>query len=121
MKSRWIHHNNVRVFIADFSNLGSDSNGVRNETEFIKDTLKLELPSSVRSITCVDGTFGSPEVLQALAELLPVSNKYVGLRALVGVSGFRKYFLETFTKLVGNVHFKQFDTLDQALDWITEN
>lgn len=121
MKSRWVRENGKRIFIADFSNLGSDANAVRRETDAIKETLKLELPGSVRSITCVDGTFGNTEVIQALAELLPVSNKYIGMRALVGVSGFRKYFLDAFTKLVGNVHFKQFDTLEQALAWITED
>jgi hypothetical protein len=121
MKSRWIRHNNKRVFIADFSNMGSDSIALRAEADAIKAALTPEPPGSVRAITCVDGTFGNAEILQILAELLPVTNKVVGLRALVGVSGFRKYFLETFTKLVGDVHFKQFDDQDKALDWITEN
>jgi len=113
MKSHWVRHKGKRIFIADFSSFGSDANAVRIETNAIQETLKLEMPGSVRSITLVEGTFGNPEVTQALAELLPISNKYIGMRALVGLSGFRKYFLE--------VHFKQFDTLEQALDWIAED
>jgi hypothetical protein len=120
MKSRWVKHKGKRIFIADFSNLGADANAVRNEANSIKETIQLELPGSVRAITWVEGTYGNPEVLQALSDLLPVSNKYIRMRALVGIGGFRKYFLDAFTKLVGSIHFKQFDTLDQALDWIAE-
>lgn len=103
-----------------FTNLGSDANALRAEIESIKELLTQELPGSVRSITCVDGTFGNTEILQALAGLVPVTNQVVGIRTLVGISGFRKYFLGSFSKLVGDVHFKQFDTLERALDWITE-
>ena len=121
MKSRWVHHKGKRIFIADFSNLEADAAAIKGETQAIKDVLKLERPGSVRSITFVQGTFGNPEVIQALGELLPFSNKYVYLRALVGVSGFRKHFIDTMTGLVGNVHFRQFDTLEQALDWMAED
>jgi len=120
MRSYWIRRNGKRIFIADFSNLGSDAKAVYSETQAIQGILKLETPASVRSITYVEGTYGSPEVIQALADLLPVSNKYIRMRALVGVTGFRKHFLEAFTKLVSDVHFKQFDTLEQALDWLAE-
>lgn len=118
MKSHWIHHNGKRILIADFSNFGGDAAGLQAEVEGVKELLKQELPSSVSALTCVDGTFANPEVLQVFAGLLPYSNKYIRKRALVGVAGFRKYFIDNLANMMGNVHFKPFDTLDQALDWI---
>jgi hypothetical protein len=121
MKSHWVTHHDKRVFIADFSNYGLDAAAIRAECEAIKADLSRELPSSARSITNVEGTFSNAEVTKALAELLLYSNKYVFRRAVVGVGGFRKYFLETFANLTGNARFMAFETLDQALDWITQD
>lgn len=121
MKSHWIRHNNKRIFIAEFSNFGGDAKGLAVEVEAVKEALKMELPNSVRSITCVDGTFANPEIIQVLGGLLPFSNKYICQRALVGVAGFRKYFLDSVDHLLGTVHFKSFDTLDNALEWISQD
>lgn len=121
MKSHWVTHHDKRVFIADFSNYGLDAAAIRAECEAIKAELGRELPSSVRSITNAEGTLSDTEVMKALAELLPYSNKYVFRRAVVGVGGFRRYFLEAFAKLTGNARFMAFETLDQALDWITQD
>jgi hypothetical protein len=49
---------------------------------------------------------------------VPITNKYVKRRAVVGVSGFRRHFLYAFAKVVGNINFSVFDSLPQALDWI---
>ena len=118
MKSHWTHHNGKRILIADFSNFGGDAAALQAEVEGVKELLKQEIPSSVNAVTYVEGTFANPEVLQVLAGLLPYSNKYVKKRALVGVAGFRKYFIDNVANLMGNVHFKPFETLDRALDWI---
>jgi hypothetical protein len=120
MKSRWVHHNGRRILIADFSQFGGDAAGLQAEVNAIKEIFKLELPQSVSAITYVEGTFANPEILQVFAGLLPYTNKYVRKRALVGVAGFRKHFIETLASLMGEVQFKPFDTLDQALDWIAE-
>jgi hypothetical protein len=121
MKSHWVTHQGKRVFIADFSNCGTDAAAIRAECAAIKAELSKELPGSVRSVTNAQGTFSNPDVMKALTELLPYSNKYVRRRAAVGASGFRKYFLDAFSKFTGNVHFMAFDTLSQALDWIVED
>ena len=116
MKSHWVTHHDTRVFIADFSNCGLDANAVRAECEAIKVELGLEEPGSVRSITNAEGTLSNTETMKAFAELLPHSNKYVFRRAIVGVGGYRKYFLDAFSNLTGRVHFMAFDTIEQALD-----
>ncbi len=121
MKSHWVTHQGKRVFIADFSNCGTDAAAIRAECAAIKVELSRELPSSVLSVTNAQGTFSNPEVIKALSELLPYSNKYVRRRAAVGAGGFRKYFLEIFSNFTGNVPFKACDTVAQALDWIVQD
>ena len=121
MKSHWVIHNGKRVFIADFSNYALDDAAIHAECEAIKAEFSREQPGSIRSITNAEGMLHSTDVVKALAELLPYSNKYVFRRAVVGVGGFRRYFLETFANLTGKAQFMAFETLAQALDWITQD
>lgn len=121
MKSHWVTHNGKRVFIADFSNYFLDAAALSAECQAVKEELGREQPGSVRSITNAEGLLHSAEIVKVLSELLPFSNKYVFRRAIVGVGGFRKYFLEVFANLTGNVRFMTFETLEQALDWIVQD
>ncbi len=118
MKSRWVQHNGKRILIADFSNYSTDTIALRMECNSVREMLREELPNSVRTLTCVEGTFGSTENMQTLAALLPDTNKYVIKRAVVGVTGYRRYLLEKFEKLVGKVQFSAFETVEQALEWL---
>lgn len=119
MKAHWIYHNSVRIFMADFSHYGSDGAGVKAETEYIIELLKVEKDNSVLSLTNVEGTFANEDIMRALAELLPISNKKVKRRAVVGVTGFRRHFLDAFAAVVGNVKFSAFDTVEEALTWLS--
>jgi hypothetical protein len=118
MKSRWITHKNKRVFIADFSELGDDSEAVRHEAEAIKTVLQMEPPASVMSITYVEGTAGTQDNIRVLLDLVPITNKYVRRRAIVGLRGFRVHLLQFFIKATGTVKFNTFSSMDDALDWI---
>jgi hypothetical protein len=118
MKSHWVTHNGTKVFISNFSNLGGDAAAVKAECDSIRAALENEPPRSVLAITNVEGTFANEDILRVLAELVPITNKYVKRRAVVGVSGFRRHFLYAFAKVVGNINFSVFDSLPQALDWI---
>jgi hypothetical protein len=118
MKSRWIYHNSVKIFLADFSNYADDGNGVKAETRYIISLLSNEPDQSVLSLTTVEGTFANEDIMRALSDLLPVSNKKVKRRAVIGVTGFRRHFLEALSALVGNVKFSVFDTQVQAMDWL---
>ena len=120
MKSRWAYHKGKRIFIADFSNYGSDAKAVKAETQYIASLLKNEPDHSVLSIASVDGTFANEDVLRALVELVPISNKYIKRRAVTGVTGFRRHFLDAFAKVVGDLKFSVFDTMEQAMDWLAD-
>jgi hypothetical protein len=116
MKSHWIEHKGKRIFIADFSNFRDDGAGIRAECQAIE----IEPMHSVLSLTNVDGTFANEDIMKAFVELVPITNKRVKRRALVGVAGFRRHFIYALAKVIGDVNFTVFDTLPEALDWIVK-
>lgn len=118
MKSHWVEHVGKRVFIADFRSFGTDASGLQQECDDILVELSTHPPKSVRSISVVEGTVGTPQILRVFKDLLPYTSKYVGKRALVGLTGVRRTFLQILDKLTGGTHFVTFDTLPEALDWI---
>ena len=120
MKSRWTLHKNKRIFISDFSNCGSDANAVSTECKAVIAALENEPAKSVLAIANMEGTFVNDAILLAFRQLLPVTNKHVKRRAIIGLSGFRRHFIFLVAKFVGSVNFSPFDTLDEALDWITQ-
>lgn len=121
MKSRWVLYEDRRIFISDFSNCGYDAAAVGEECEAIKTTLQGEAPKSVLAIVNVEGTFVNDKVVGAFREILPVTNKYVRRRAVIGLSGFRRHFVYLVSKFVGNVDFSPFDTLEEAQAWIVRD
>jgi hypothetical protein len=120
MKSHWVEHKGKRVFISDFSNFRDDGAGVHAECQAIKSELEIEPLHSVLALTNVEGTFANEDIMKALVELVPVTNKRVKRRALIGVAGFRRHFIYALAKVVGDINFTVFDTLPEALDWIVK-
>jgi len=121
MKSRWTIHKGARIFIADFSNYGSDADGVQAEADYIGELLQVEPIESVLSVAHVDGTFANERTMRSLMSLVPVTNKYVKRRCVVGVRGFRKHLLAGFTKLTGRAQFTICDSLDEAFEFLVKN
>jgi len=120
MKSRWVNHKGVRIFIADFSGYGSNSTALRAECNYVIHMLRDEPLHSVISVSNVEDTFANEDVIRALVELASQTNTFIKKRAVIGVSGFRRHFLDVFSKVVGDLKFSVFDTLEQALDWLAE-
>lgn len=120
MQSHWLTHKGEQVFIADFSHYGSDASKVAAECEAIKAELADQPTHSVLSITYVDGTLANEDIIKHLVELVPVTNKYIKKRGVVGVSGYRRHLLYAFSKVVGPLTFSVFDKMEEALDWIVK-
>jgi len=116
-----MEHNGKRVFIADFRGFEMNSSGLQQECENIKAELSAQPLKSVRSISVIEGTVGTPEILHIFKDLLPYTNKYVARRAAVGLVGARRKFIDVLDKLTGGTHFVTFDTLPEALDWIVQD
>ncbi len=121
MHSHWIDHAGKRVFIADFRGFEMDSSGLQQECNDIIAELSGQPPKSVRSISVVGGTIGTPDILRVFKDLLPYTSKYVGKRAAVGLVGMHRKFVDVLDKLTGGTHFVMFDTLPEALDWIVQD
>jgi len=60
------------------------------------------------------------DIIGHLVDLVSVTNKYIKKRAVVGVSGYRRHLLYAFSKVVGDLKFSVFDTLDEALAWVVK-
>jgi len=120
MKSRWTAHKGVRIFIADFSNYGGDVAAVQAEADNIIQLLQNEPPASVFSVTHVDGTFANEQTMRAFMSLVPVTNKHIKKRCVVGVRGFRKHLLAGFTRITGRAQFVICDTMEEAFDFLVK-
>jgi len=105
MKSHWVENKGKRVFIADFSNFRDNGAGVRVEYQAIIGELEAEPAHSVLALSNVEGTFANEDIMKALVDLVPITNKWVRRRALVGMTGFRCHFLYAFSKVIGDVNF----------------
>jgi len=118
MKSYWVQHQGKRIFIANFTDFGINANALKAECAEIVATLQNEPPDSVLAISNVSGTTATPQTLQALKTLVAGTNRYIRKRAVVGLRGYQKYFVDAFAAFTGEVTFVQHETLQQALDWI---
>jgi len=120
MKSYWLAHKGNQIFIANFSHRGSNSAEIAAECEAIKQELAGRPAHSVLSISYVEGTLANEDIIRHLVELVKVTNQYIKRRAVVGVSGYRRHLLFAFSKVVGELKFNVFDSLDEALDWLAK-
>jgi hypothetical protein len=121
MKSYWVTHRGKRIFISDFSNLEYDVAAVHEECEAIKVTLADEPPKSILGITNIEGTYVNKKIVGEFRQLLPITNKYAKRRAVIGLNGFRRHFVFFVSKVVGDVDFRVFDSLNEAQDWIVQD
>ena len=121
MHSHWVDHQGKRVFIADFRGFEMDSAGLQQECNEIIAEMSTQPLKSVRSVSVVEGTVGTPDILRIFKDLLPYTTKYVIKRAAVGLTGGRRKFIDVLDKLTGGTHFVTFDTIPEALDWIVRD
>jgi len=121
VKSHWVEHKGIRVFIAEFSSFGTNSAALKKEADNIIATLTQEPPNSVLSISNVEDTKATRGVLQVLMDVLPHTNKVVRKRCVIGVSGVRWTFVESFNQLTGRARMESFNSLENALDWIVQD
>ena len=121
MKSHWIEHKGKRVFIAEYSNFGSDTASLKQEADEIIETLLKEPPDSVLAVSNVTGTDASLVNLKILSDILPHTNKVVHRRCAVGMTGMGWRLIEMFNKLTGRAKIAPFIRVEDALDWIVQD
>ena len=116
MKSRWVTHKGVRIFISDFSNYGTDAAAMQEEANGIIELVQKEPPASMLSLALVEGTSANEHTMRVLLNLVPITDKYVKARVIVGLHGFRRHLITAFARITGRKQFVIFETEQEALD-----
>jgi hypothetical protein len=120
MKSRWITHRGKKIFIADYSEHGTNLDAIRDEVAAVIATISEEPCNSVLALTDTSYTYAvdvqSVDIL--LKNAFPKLNPYIKKRAIVGVSEHRKYLVPLFVTVTGAKPYHMFERMEQALDWL---
>jgi hypothetical protein len=121
MKSNWIDYKGKRIFFADYSGFGNDSEALQKEVEQAIDTIAKESTKSVLVLSSFEETVSSVSNLNVIRHSIHRSNFAVIKRALIGVGGVRRIFLTTFNNVIGDTSVAAFDTKEQALEWLIKS
>jgi len=120
MKSRWIIHNDKRIFIADYSEHDNNLNALRVEVAAVIETLSQEPFDSVLALTDVHYTFATDvrSLTALLEDSFPKANPYIKKRAMIGLPECRRYLVPLFEPLTGSKQYRMFNRMRDALDWL---
>ena len=118
MKTKWITHKGKKILLADYSNFGMDTASAKAEMAAAVGLAAQEPPSSVLTLTDVRGTKGSPEMVGLMQDTAKKIAPHARKRAVVGVTGVQRTFVDMINKFSGNKTFVLFDDLEKAKDWL---
>ena len=120
MKSRWLEHQGKRIFLADYSGLGDDSEAVYAEgQQVIAELLKVP-ENSALVIIDVHDTHASLANSAVFRKILAQSHQRVQKRAVIGLTASTRHFINTLKHLSGKGSLTPLDSLEKALDWIVK-
>ena len=120
MKSRWLEHKGKRVFIADYSGYGDDSEAVETEALLVLNELTKAPGHSSLVIVDLHDTHASMATAAVFRKLLAQSHSLVRKRAVVGLSVSTRYFINTLVHLSGKGSLHPLDSIEEALEWIVK-
>ena len=120
MKSRWIIHNEKRIFIADYSEFDKNLDAVRIEIAAVIEMLSREPPDSVLTVTDVNYTYATDvqSLINLLKDAFPKVNPCIKKRAMIGSSERRWYRIPLFEHVTGIKRYRMFNRMREALDWL---
>jgi len=118
MKSHWIEHNGKRIFYADYSGFGDDTQQLKQEMEPAIQLISEQPPNSVLVLANLEGLDSSITTMNLLREMLPLANTAILKRAVLGISGSRRFLQTTMLNVTGNTSVKLFTSRELALDWL---
>lgn len=121
MKSHWIEHKGRRIFFADYSGFGTDSDALRQEVEDAVAVIAAEPEKSVLVLSDLTGTVESTTNMRIIRQVVPRANRAVVKRALLGFSGSRRILLTLFANVLGDTRVAAFDDKETALDWLVKD
>ncbi len=121
MKTQWIVYKNMRILLADYSNCGMNSDQVKSEMQFAINLASKEPRNSVLTLTDVRGTKGSPEIINLMKDTAAKIAPFASKRAVVGMAGIQRTFMEMINKIFTDKPFSMFDDIEKAKEWLSTN
>jgi hypothetical protein len=113
-----VEHKGKRVFFADYSGFGGDHEGLQREVDDAVNAISHEPDKSVLVLGNFEDTEASMTNLAVMRKLVARANRAVVKRALLGITGSRRFFITTFTNVTGDTSVMAFDNKEKALDWL---
>jgi hypothetical protein len=120
MKSRWITHKGKRVFVFDCSHFGSDTAALEAEIKQVAEVVTKEPLDSALNVTNSEGTIGTPANLRVLERLMSITSRHTRRRAVVGVTGVRRFLVDTINRVSRSRPLTIFETMEEGLDWLVK-
>ena len=111
-----IYHNGVKIYFTDWTNLNDEDEAVAaiiETTEFVVQNNEKDL----LEIIDVRGSYATARIIMILKDEAKKTEPFSKKKAIVGISGSKKIFLNAINRLVNN-KIRAFDTLDDAKDWL---
>jgi len=118
VKSHWVEHKGKRVFIADYSGFGGDFEGLQREVDDAVRAISQEPDKSVLVLANFVDTEATIPNLGVVRKLVTRANRAVIRRALLGITGSRRFFITTFANVTGDTSVKAFESEEKGLDWL---
>ena len=117
MKSKWENVGGKRGFYGDFSNFGTDVDGLSAEIDAADAAILREPKDSVLLLADLRGTTTSSAVVDLFKKSSAKTKGYVKKQAIVGLSGIQKMLAQAVAWFSRET-FVLFDTPDAARDWL---
>lgn len=118
MKSHWAEHKGKRIFVADYSDFGGDFEGLQREVDDAVNLISQEPDKSVLVLSSFENTEATMANLNVVRNLIARANHAVVKRALLGITGSRRFFITTFANVTGDTKVMAFDSKEKAMDWL---
>ena len=119
MRSKWIEHNEKKIFYQDFSKLFYNSSAVISELNEVQKIVASQPKNSVLVLTDMRDTNVGKDVLPTMNAASSATKDYVKKTAVLGVTGIKRKLADMLTSLTGQP-LKYFDSMEDAKNWLTQ-
>jgi hypothetical protein len=120
MKSGFITHKEKPIFLCDYSNFGSNNTALKAEIADADAAIVKHPENSLLVLLDARNSVASTDVIQYLKEVSGRTKRHIKKMAIVGVTGVRKIFLQSITRLSGQ-QATLFEDMESAKNWLVSS
>lgn len=116
-----IQHKDKEIYYIDYSNIKNSGEFLKTivETGAFREKIKAAGKKDLLVLVNIQGSYLNIEILDELKKAGRIIKEITRKEAIIGITGYKKILLQivqTFT----NLHFKVFNSLEEAKNWLTE-